>query len=100
LAFLRPAEIRELGRRRVQIPLGDGVYEPSAAWHVAAVIVVLAAVTLVVAAFAVDLASGKPSSTTPVIIPFMALYAGVALAGLGVLDFGVRRLLRRRRSAR
>jgi hypothetical protein len=83
-------QLRELASRRVRIPLADGVYEPSAAWHIAAVVVVACAVGLVVAAFAVDLASGNSSSTTPVIIPFMALYAGAVLAGLGLVDFGVR----------
>ena len=83
-------QIRELAGRRVRIPLADSVYEPSAAWHVAAVIVVACGAGLVVAAFAFDLASGSPSSTTPVIIPFMALYAGAVLAVLGLLDYGVR----------
>ena len=41
---------RELARRRVRIPLGDGVYEPSAAWHVAAFLVVVSASGLVEAA--------------------------------------------------
>jgi hypothetical protein len=44
-------------RRRVRIPLGEDVYEPSTAWHVAAVLVVAAASGLVVVAFALDFAS-------------------------------------------
>jgi hypothetical protein len=35
--------LRELARRRVRIPLGDGVYEPSAAWHGGAFLVVVSA---------------------------------------------------------
>jgi hypothetical protein len=81
-------------RRRVRIPLGEDVYEPSTAWHVAAVLVVAAGSGLVVAAFALDFASGSPSSTTPLIVPFVFLYVGAALAGLGLVDLGVRRLLR------
>jgi hypothetical protein len=52
---------RELARRRVRIPLGEDVYEPSAAWHVAALLVVAGAGGLVVVAFALDFASGSPS---------------------------------------
>lgn len=87
--------LRELARRRVRIRLGEDVYEPSAAWHVAALLVVAGAAGLVVVAFALDFASGSPSSTLPLIVPFVFLYAGAALAGLGLVDLGVRRLLRR-----
>jgi hypothetical protein len=52
-------------------------------------------VALVWVAIALDLASSHPSSTTPLIIPFIALYTGAALAGLAVVDLGVRWMLRR-----
>jgi hypothetical protein len=87
--------LRELARRRVRIPLGDDVYEPSLAWHVAALLVVACAVGLVAVAFALELASSHPSSTAPLLLPFMALYTGAALAGLALLDLGARWILRR-----
>jgi len=90
---------RDLARRRVRISLGGDVYEPSLAWHVAALLVVACAVGLVTVTFALELASSHPSSTTPLILPFMALYTGVALAGLAVVDLGVRWMLRRFRGA-
>ena len=86
---------RDLARRRVRIPLGGDVYEPSAAWHVAALLVVACASGLVVVAFALELASSSPSSTTPLIVPFVFVYTGAALAGLGLVDLGVRWILRR-----
>jgi hypothetical protein len=92
--------LRDLARRRVRIPLGDDVYEPSAAWHVAAVLVVTSAAGVVLVAFVLDLASGSPSSTTPLIVPFVALYAAATLAGLGLVDLGVRWILRRARDSR
>ena len=93
------ARVRDLARRRVRIPLGDDVYEPSAAWHVAALLVVACAAGFVEVTFALELASSSPSSTTPLIIPFVALYAGVALVGLGVVDLGVRWMVRRARGS-
>ena len=87
--------LRKLARRRVRIPLGDDVYEPSLAWYVAAVLVVACAWGLVVVAFALEFASSHTSSTTPLILPLMALYTGVALAVLAVVDLGVRWILRR-----
>ena len=87
--------LRELARHRVRIPLGDDVYEPSLAWHVAAVLVVVGAAGLATAALAFDFVSSHPSSTASLIIPFMALYAGAALVGLAVVDLGVRWMLRR-----
>ena len=85
-------------RRRVRIPLGDDVYEPSTAWHVAALVVVAGAVGFVEVTFILELASSSPSSTTPLIIPFVALYAAATLVGLALVDLGVRWMLRRVRS--
>jgi hypothetical protein len=84
------ARVRDLARRRVRIPLGDDVYEPSTAWHVAALVVVAGAAGLVEGTLVLELASGSPSSTAPLIVPFMAFYAGAALVGLAVVDLAVR----------
>jgi hypothetical protein len=89
--------IRDLARHRVRIPLGDDVYEPSAAWHVAALLVVVSAAGLVEVSLGLELASSDPSSTAPLIVPFAALYAAVALVGLTLVDLGARWIRRRAR---
>ena len=74
----------------MRILLGDHVYEPSTAWHVAALVLVAGSAGLVEVTFILELASSSPSSTAPLMIPFVALCDGAALVGLALVDLGVR----------
>ncbi len=65
--------------------------------QVAAAIVVVAAVVLTVVIYVADSFSDDPSSTAILIVPFMALYAMLAIGVIWAADAAVRAVARRKR---
>jgi hypothetical protein len=60
---------------------------------IASLLVVLGAVGLTIVIVGVDFTSERPSSTAPLIFPFMALYALAGVGLIALLDWGIRRLV-------